>query len=139
LEKYVCDVSEADIVAFCNEYAMSWGRISSTRSLSPGRINSAKRIIRMRRARALGTHDEDEWLLLVYLCKERCVICGVHKSDLIGNVFTKDHVLPISLGGSDAIDNIQPLCRHCNSGKRDIDDHVAPEVRAMFRGEGNIL
>jgi hypothetical protein len=30
-----------------------------------------------------------------------------------------DHILPVSRGGTNAIDNVQPLCRKCNSEKLD--------------------
>jgi hypothetical protein len=30
-----------------------------------------------------------------------------------------DHVVPLALGGSDALDNLQTLCFSCNRGKRD--------------------
>ncbi|MFJ8346043.1 HNH endonuclease [Streptomyces sp. NPDC094153] len=38
-----------------------------------------------------------------------CSVCGTDQ-DLTG-----DHVLPLSRGGSNAVDNIRVLCRSCNS------------------------
>lgn len=54
------------------------------------------------------------------LCKEygnRCLRCGYNLP------LTADHVIPVSRGGSNTIDNIQPLCQPCNSlkGDRSID------------------
>lgn len=45
-----------------------------------------------------------------------CVRCQTHsrRRDL-----TKDHIKPVSKGGHDGIDNIQPLCRSCNEWKKD--------------------
>jgi 5-methylcytosine-specific restriction endonuclease McrA len=40
-----------------------------------------------------------------------CLCCGEKKK------LTADHVIPLSRGGSDAIDNIQPLCLSCNDRK----------------------
>lgn len=41
----------------------------------------------------------------------RCLHCGS------GERLTLDHIYPYSLGGSDAIENLQTLCRPCNSRK----------------------
>jgi 5-methylcytosine-specific restriction endonuclease McrA len=41
----------------------------------------------------------------------RCLCCGTRLT------LTADHVIPLSEGGTHAVDNIQPLCRECNSRK----------------------
>ena len=41
----------------------------------------------------------------------RCVYCGGYKSLVI------DHILPVSLGGTNDLDNLQTLCHSCNSAK----------------------
>ena len=41
----------------------------------------------------------------------KCVFCGS------GDDLTVDHIVPVSLGGSDEFSNFQTLCRRCNSGK----------------------
>lgn len=43
----------------------------------------------------------------------RCLCCGQQFSSGL----TVDHVVPLALGGSNWISNIQPLCHHCNSKK----------------------
>ena len=72
------------------------------------------RTAHMRQARSLGTHTYDEWLALMAANDFRCAACEVrHYPDEL----TKDHIKPISRGGSDSITNIQPLCRSCNTDK----------------------
>jgi hypothetical protein len=41
----------------------------------------------------------------------RCLTCGSRES------LTLDHIHPFSLGGPDTVDNLQTLCRPCNSRK----------------------
>lgn len=43
----------------------------------------------------------------------RCVACGSR------NHLTLDHVVPLSKGGNDTEDNLQTLCKSCNSRKKD--------------------
>lgn len=43
----------------------------------------------------------------------RCVACGT-SDDL-----QVDHILPVSRGGTNDVDNLQMLCQPCNSSKRD--------------------
>ena len=60
---------------------------------------------------AAGNHTLKDWEKLKEKCRNRCVHCGEEKP------LTKDHIVPLSEGGSDYINNIQPLCRSCNSKK----------------------
>lgn len=61
---------------------------------------------------AEGSHTDEEWNALVSRYGGRCLRCGSVPLEL-----TKDHVIPISKAGSNYIENIQPLCRPCNSSK----------------------
>jgi len=53
-----------------------------------------------------------EWIGLCDGYGNKCLCCKQENLDL-----TIDHVIPVSRGGRDSIDNIQPLCRSCNSAK----------------------
>jgi 5-methylcytosine-specific restriction endonuclease McrA len=77
------------------------------------RLQARIRACRLADARAKGTHTEYEWRDLVAKFDWRCVRCGCTPA---GNP-CKDHITPIYQGGSDAIVNLQPLCRECNSAK----------------------
>jgi len=89
---------------------------------------------RVREISASGQHTQAEWVALLKKYRRRCLRCG-SRDDI-----TRDHVQPLVCGGSNAINNIQPLCRRCNSwkGRRTIDfrddDHLRqkhPEVSAL--------
>lgn len=77
-------------------------------------INKRLRKWRLIKAREKGTHTNLEWELLKVEFKDTCVQC-FGESGLIGVV--KDHIVPIYQGGSDSIENIQPLCVLCNCRK----------------------
>jgi 5-methylcytosine-specific restriction endonuclease McrA len=59
-----------------------------------------------------GKHfTKQQWLELLEACGHRCLACGGAENVSV------DHVIPLSLGGSNTIENIQPLCATCNSLK----------------------
>lgn len=68
-----------------------------------------------RRAECYGYQGEHfslgEWERLVEACGNRCLGCGA------SGELTVDHITPLSLGGSNRISNIQPLCETCNNLK----------------------
>jgi 5-methylcytosine-specific restriction endonuclease McrA len=59
-----------------------------------------------------GTITKEQWVAVCKFYDNRCLACGKKPRAL-----SVDHVIPLSLGGSNSIDNIQPLCRSCNSRK----------------------
>ncbi len=73
--------------------------------------NSELRSQRIKDARKKGVHTDEQWVAILNACGNKCVKCGSSES------IVKDHICPIYKGGSDGIDNIQPLCRSCNSSK----------------------
>ena len=48
-----------------------------------------------------------------------CVACGVSSLDRALEI---DHIVPVKMGGTNDISNLQPLCYKCNAQKRDRDD-----------------
>ena len=56
-------------------------------------------------------HTEQEWIDLCIRYDHRCLCCREQKP------LSRDHVVPVTIGGLDTIDNIQPLCKGCNSRK----------------------
>jgi 5-methylcytosine-specific restriction endonuclease McrA len=76
------------------------------------RVHRRKRETRLRASKALNKfHTEAEWMALLTRHGGRCAICGSTKR------IERDHIMPLSRGGTDDIGNIQPLCKTCNCRK----------------------
>lgn len=63
---------------------------------------------------APGSFTPQDWENLKKKFDNKCAICGEEKP------LTIDHIIPISRGGTNWIENIQPLCGSCNYSKRDM-------------------
>jgi 5-methylcytosine-specific restriction endonuclease McrA len=72
---------------------------------------------------APGDHTDSEWREIVKAHGNHCLCCGIRYGTTPLDEMTKDHVVPLSKGGSNLASNLQPLCRPCNSrkGTREID------------------
>ena len=72
-----------------------------------------------RRARirgAIGSFTFGEWELLKKQYGYCCPCCSKCEPEIKLEI---DHIIPLSKGGSNYIENIQPLCGSCNSKKHD--------------------
>lgn len=82
---------------------------------------------RLAEARKKGTHTKEEFQAMVEIFDGRCVRCGT-EGDIL-----RDHIVPLYQGGSDALENLQPLCSTCNRSKgpdnTDHRDRSLPEWR----------
>jgi uncharacterized protein YdaU (DUF1376 family) len=88
---------------------------------------------RLAAARRLATHTADEWDALVDVLGRQCVRCQTPAAALHGGRLTKDHIQPIYQGGSDGIENLQPLCRNCNASKGAENRDLRAAIRADWR------
>lgn len=57
---------------------------------------------------------DEQWEMMKEECNYTCLCCKRREPDIHLHA---DHVIPKSKGGSHSIDNMQPLCQHCNARK----------------------
>ena len=100
------NVSKARSAAGKRGANSKWGTETGERK----RNNAKKRSERLAEARKKGTHTAEEWKEMLEFFGE-CVKCGSKER------LCKDHIVPLYQGGSDGIDNLEPLCMRCNSAK----------------------
>lgn len=87
---------------------------------------------RARKKNATGTYTVKEWQSLKEQYEYTCLCCGLKEPEI---KLTIDHVVPLIRGGSNTIDNIQPLCFSCNSKKRAkiVDYRLKKELKDGFQ------
>lgn len=74
-------------------------------------LNNKRRILKFN---AVGEHTQNEWETLKAQYNWICPCCKKQEPSV---TLSRDHIIPLTKGGSDNIENIQPLCRSCNSKK----------------------
>lgn len=87
-------------------------------------IEKVRNHVRSRRARISqidGSFTPEEWIALKNKFGNRCLCCGTEETKLdASRKIVPDHVIPVALGGTNDIGNIQPLCHGlggCNNKK----------------------
>lgn len=72
-----------------------------------------------------GSHTRQQWLSKLAQfsycphCQRSWATIPPRPDKRYKHVWTKDHIVPLNNGGTDDIENIQPLCYQCNSSKCD--------------------
>ena len=80
------------------------------------RINLDSHVRRARLASNGGKFTAGEWESLKARYCYKCLACGKGEPEI---KLTPDHIVPVSKGGPNVAENIQPLCGPCNSSKKD--------------------
>ena len=109
-------------------------RKANARKYIADRPGYAKALQLRRKARLLMVpvyrFSEKDWRRLKARYRDCCAYCGKPSDTL-----QREHVLPISRGGSHGVGNIVPACARCNYGKR---TSLAIEWKVRLRQEGVI-
>ena len=80
----------------------------------------------------MNSHTQRQWEGKFFRCGMRCYYCYkplVLKATANQEEATKEHLMPVSRGGADTIDNIVPACWECNRRKGNMTEE---EFRRTF-------
>lgn len=110
------DMNERRRERYLSDEAYRQGTLDRNRdwaSRNPDKVNEISRVKKHRR-RAAGELSVSDWQEVLEQHGTVCLACGD-----AGREVTIDHIVPVSKGGTNSKDNLQPLCGPCNSSKAD--------------------
>lgn len=68
------------------------------------------------------------WAYICHLAGDRCLKCGA------AGLMTVDHIRALGAGGTNIIENVQPLCSKCNGSKgREYADYRNEAIKSFLR------
>jgi 5-methylcytosine-specific restriction endonuclease McrA len=100
----------------------------------PEKTTADKQNRRTRVTNGGGKFSAQEWYELKLRYGFSCLCCGGKEPNI---KLSADHIVPVSKGGSSFIDNIQPLCKSCNSRKYNKIIDYRPQSNGLY-GDGRI-
>jgi 5-methylcytosine-specific restriction endonuclease McrA len=102
---------------------------------NPEKVSALNRNAKARRKRAPGRHTAADVAALYEAQGGLCVGCDVVLIAKGRGKYHVDHIMPITLGGSNWPDNLQLLCPTCNMSKNAAhpDDWTARRIRKLLR------
>lgn len=86
-------------------------KLEKWKAKNPGK--QSQYTIKKRNYKSDGMFTADEWNAMLDRYGHQCLACHATDKRLVS-----DHVIPLARGGSNTIDNIQPLCEQCNNRKK---------------------
>ncbi len=89
-------------------------RVKRWREGNPLKRRAHKHARRARLKAAPGSYTVAQWEALKSDQGFACLMCGAKEPEI---TLTVDHVIPLAVGGSNSIENIQGLCYTCNNRK----------------------
>lgn len=89
-------------------------RIKQYSKDNPEKKQFSRMKYKLRKRNAVGSHTLSEWQEVKKLYGYMCACCKKQEPEV---KITQDHIIPLSKGGTNTINNIQPLCVSCNSIK----------------------
>lgn len=104
------------------------GRATKYQALHPEMVKVVQMKRRAQKNKCQGSFTYQEWIELCQKYGNKCIRCGNEVK------LTVDHVVPLSKGGSNDINNIQPLCKHCNCKKHTKTIDYRPESYGILNG-----
>ena len=114
------------VIDYIRERARNWHKAHPSKDAEyhkkyydahPEKMQQKNANYKAKKKKSGGVITAKDWTDILEKYDKKCLCCGSREK------LEMDHVVPLSIGGSNTKDNIQPLCRSCNArkGRKNID------------------